>query len=636
MSIRAALIFGVTILVVLAVGAVTVVAVWNVYADSEARAAERADRDVESVRAQLAQRLDAHARRFFDAVDTVDVRDVEKASPRLMDVRADLGLDLLNVCTNSGVPLVGSYVRRDVKVPISDDPVLRRALAGEPAMGLARLPAGRVELEGGTALETAVSVTAEAGDIWQQSPPQGLFLWYALPKTGADGRVIALVYGGHSLNFDYEFVDRLREGIAGSEEYRGRSRAAVELYAGGTAVATNVRTDNGTRAVGLRLDDQTERLVLQEGQSSTGREWIMDGWYRTRVRPLENPDGRPIGMLRVATLEAPFLDERWGQIVRLLVPAGAACLVAILVAMVLGMRIARPLRRLAGAAEQVAAGNWQAELPSGRTYREPSRLTDAVRRIQGAVLERDNRLRSQQRGVEQAREAHEAAEQQYRTVLRFIGDDVAPAAADLRWTAETLAGSDGEPLPPDVRKTVAQLCGAAGGMERMVANYRDLASCESGRADMGKALVDVREQIVEPAARRTSPLLDAKGIELEIACPEGLTAEGDPDMLRRATENLLSNAASFGRRRGKAKLEVTVQGGQVVVSVWNEGEGFDPEDTQRLFAKFSRLDNAAEVPGSGLGLFLVRWTAELHGGTVSAESNHGRWAKFTFSFPASS
>jgi signal transduction histidine kinase len=72
------------------------------------------------------------------------------------------------------------------------------------------------------------------------------------------------------------------------------------------------------------------------------------------------------------------------------------------------------------------------------------------------------------------------------------------------------------------------------------------------------------------------------------------------------------------------------------MSVWNEGDGFPPEEVDHLFEKFFRVrnSNTHAKRGSGIGLFTVKNIAELHGGSAWAESEAGAWAAFHLSFPA--
>jgi len=109
----------------------------------------------------------------------------------------------------------------------------------------------------------------------------------------------------------------------------------------------------------------------------------------------------------------------------------------------------------------------------------------------------------------------------------------------------------------------------------------------------------------------------------------------DPELMRIALSNYLSNAAKYGREGGKAKIEVAQVGEAIDVRVWNEGPGFSSDEGQSLFGKFSRLhnENTRDKRGSGLGLYLCKQILDLHGGTVWAESESGSWARFCFRLP---
>ena len=71
------------------------------------------------------------------------------------------------------------------------------------------------------------------------------------------------------------------------------------------------------------------------------------------------------------------------------------------------------------------------------------------------------------------------------------------------------------------------------------------------------------------------------------------------------------------------------------MTVWNEGDGFAPEDRVKLFCKFSRLESATEkgIKGTGVGLYTVWRIIRLHQGTIEATSEPGQWAQFSFSVP---
>ncbi|MBM3146715.1 MAG: ATP-binding protein [Actinobacteria bacterium] len=74
---------------------------------------------------------------------------------------------------------------------------------------------------------------------------------------------------------------------------------------------------------------------------------------------------------------------------------------------------------------------------------------------------------------------------------------------------------------------------------------------------------------------------------------------------------------------------------RLLVSVWNEGPGFPPEQRGRLFRRFSRLDTPElkKRRGTGLGLYSARRIVRLHDGRMGADSQEGAWAEFWFSLP---
>jgi signal transduction histidine kinase len=113
----------------------------------------------------------------------------------------------------------------------------------------------------------------------------------------------------------------------------------------------------------------------------------------------------------------------------------------------------------------------------------------------------------------------------------------------------------------------------------------------------------------------------------------------DPERLREAVDNLISNAIKYSPLGGNIELSMGADAGDTVISVKDEGAGFSQADISRLFGRFQRL-SAKPTGGessTGLGLSIVKRIVELHGGRVSAESpGTGRGATFTIRLPAES
>ena len=137
---------------------------------------------------------------------------------------------------------------------------------------------------------------------------------------------------------------------------------------------------------------------------------------------------------------------------------------------------------------------------------------------------------------------------------------------------------------------------------------------------------------------RLSELAADRGMRIECDVPEDLTGACDPSLVTAVFQNLLTNAVKYGREGGRIEIghEVDAPAGLVRFHVWNEGEGLPAGEGEKLFHKFSRLTQGGgeTKSGTGLGLFVSRVIVEKHGGTIVAESEPGRWAKFTFTVPA--
>ncbi|MDE2160883.1 MAG: GHKL domain-containing protein, partial [Burkholderiales bacterium] len=130
--------------------------------------------------------------------------------------------------------------------------------------------------------------------------------------------------------------------------------------------------------------------------------------------------------------------------------------------------------------------------------------------------------------------------------------------------------------------------------------------------------------------RRAAPERDAV-FEIE----GGLTARGDPTLLRLVLENLLGNAWKYSARCAQAEISLRAQphGAGVAYVVRDNGAGFDMRAADRLFGLFQRLHSASEFPGHGVGLASVRRIVNRHGGSIWAESEPGRGAAFFFTLP---
>jgi two-component system sensor histidine kinase MprB len=269
--------------------------------------------------------------------------------------------------------------------------------------------------------------------------------------------------------------------------------------------------------------------------------------------------------------------------------------IGILAAAVLGWAVARtglaPVTRLASVAEQVTATG------------DPARRVEVARRdeIGRLAASFNSMLSALQRSLAAQRRLVSDASHELRTPL-----------ASLRVNVDLLAGNPDMPAA-ERQEVLARVADQVAELSQLVASVTELARGESPPAAREEVRLDEAAAAALEAARRDWPNTTFTA-DLH-AC----VVVGSAGRLRVAIRNLLDNAAKFGPPGGD--VEVRLAGGELTVR--DHGPGIDPADLPHVFDRFYRSLSARAVPGSGLGLAVVREVARGHGGTVEARPAHG-------------
>jgi light-regulated signal transduction histidine kinase (bacteriophytochrome) len=159
-----------------------------------------------------------------------------------------------------------------------------------------------------------------------------------------------------------------------------------------------------------------------------------------------------------------------------------------------------------------------------------------------------------------------------------------------------------------------------------------LAFSRLSRKDLKMTRLSLRN-LVEDAKRQVEA--DAIGRIIRWDVGELPLAFGDEAMLREVLINLFANAVKFTRPREEAVIGIDghVEGNDVVLTVRDNGVGFDMAYKDKLFCVFQRLHTADEFEGTGIGLALVKRIIQRHGGGVWAEGKLNEGATFHFTLP---
>ena len=269
-----------------------------------------------------------------------------------------------------------------------------------------------------------------------------------------------------------------------------------------------------------------------------------------------------------------------------------------------------------------------------------ARMADRARQITAEQLHGRMDVEPASAELEQLRDAFNDTlsrlERSFEQLRRFTAD----AAHELR-TPLTALRSVGEVGlgrargEEDLREVIGTMLEEVDRLSRLAGDLLGLARAESGQAplrleplDLAALASEVCESLLVLAEEREQ-VLDLSGVR-------PVTVQGDRVALRLALMNLVDNAIKYGPEGSRVSIVTGRSTAMAWVEVADEGPGIAPEHRAHVFERFYRIDEGRSRGrgGTGLGLALVKWTAEAHGGRVELESEPERGSRFRMVLPA--
>lgn len=295
------------------------------------------------------------------------------------------------------------------------------------------------------------------------------------------------------------------------------------------------------------------------------------------------------------------------------VAAGTALIAAGLISWLIVRRISRPVEELSRAAEMVAAGQYEVDVPDATFSRELHQLSESFTHMANRLNATEN------------------------TRSRLLAD----LAHELRTPLATLEayidGLEDEVLPRDAASW-STMRDQVGRLRRLATDLRDTAAAEEHALRLEFERLDARS-VAAAAVAAAGPRYLAKGVELSF--DEGdrpCWVNGDGVRLQQVLGNLLDNALRHTPTGGHVDVACESHGRQVLVTVDDDGEGIQPEQLTAVFDRFHRIDPSrvtSDGSGSGLGLTIARAIINDHGGRLTAFSaGLDQGARFTIELPA--
>jgi PAS domain S-box-containing protein len=215
--------------------------------------------------------------------------------------------------------------------------------------------------------------------------------------------------------------------------------------------------------------------------------------------------------------------------------------------------------------------------------------------------------------------------------LSIVSHEFRTALTGIQGFSELIR--DGGLEPDEVRAYGGYIFNDADRVNRLIGDMLDLDRMESGRMTMRAGDVDINDIIME-AISRAAP--SAVTVEFKSDLDPRLPiVAGDRDRLIQVLSNLVNNAVKYSPEGGTVTLATRVDGRFALISVTDTGIGIPQEEIGHVFERFRRVRSGAaqSIPGTGLGLTIVKQIVEMHGGKIWVESAVGHGSSFHFTIP---
>ena len=225
----------------------------------------------------------------------------------------------------------------------------------------------------------------------------------------------------------------------------------------------------------------------------------------------------------------------------------------------------------------------------------------------------------------------ESSDQVRRELIANVSHELRTPVAALHAQLENLVDGVVEPTPATMQTALTQ----TERLTRLITYLLDLSRIEAGAADLNLTRLDAAD-FLEDTVNSVSTLEAGKQLTFLVdVVPEGLTFVADPERLRQILVNLLQNAIRHSPFTGEVSVHARGTATSIVFDVTDNGPGIAVADRQRIFERFARGAGNAQVAltssgGTGIGLAIVRWAVDLHGGTVEvADTSEGATMRVT-------
>ena len=565
------------------------------------------------------------AQRFF-IKNAILEGDIETLKMELERIRKRESLDILTLTDENG-----RVTARSRNPSVSGDnrgqcELVSWVLAGAEAIaGTVIVPREELLKEDPDLAEQAYMkfiTTPKAKPSPETEQTSGMMIKAAAPVFGHDGSLVGVLYGGNLLNRNYKIVDEIKETVYQGVKYKGKDIGTATIFQGDLRISTNVKADNGGRAIGTRVSEEVYEQVLMKRQRWIDRAYVVNNWYIAAYEPIKDIKDEIIGILYVGILEEKFMDMRKKTIAVFLGITVVGMAIALIVSSFLANGILRPIKHLVFASQQLTKGNLEYEVKL-KSKDEIGKLGETFNIMASSLKERDERLKqyTQQQIMKSERLA--TLGQLAAGVAHEINN---PLGAVLMYTHLSLEEMEAE---DPRRKNLEKAIGEATRCKDIVKGLLDFARQTEPK---------VEESDANEILKRTLSLLENQALFQNIKITRAISpslpkAMMDGSQIQQVFTNIILNAAEAIDGEGELTVatRITPDGESIEIEFTDTGCGIPHENLEKMFDPFFTTKEVGK--GTGLGLAVSYGIVARHKGTINVKSKPEKGSTFVVRLP---
>lgn len=571
-------------------------------------AQQRVDAYINSAHIQLTNQVELIGK-VLSVVDNLERIDL---------IKEKLGLDYLFV--------VDVANKRFGAAELLTGEIVARALNGVSNGGLRIMSEQELALLGQGLTNKAfikLNVRDGGGKAELQQIRDAMVLEYAVPFFNAHGAVTRVVCGGIIINNRVALIDAIHRLVFEDRLYGGKPIGTVTVFKDNVRIATNVLDKNGRRAIGTLVSPAVYEQVMVNGKSWFDRALVVNDWYLTAYEPLDDVQGRRIGMLYVGILEKPFTDLKRGISFVYMAIMLVVIALAIVFSIFVANKILRPVSNLLHATERFSSGDLEYRIELKKSVRELDILAEEFNNMAQKLRDRELALRDTNEKLVELNKS-------YLDLVNIVSHDIKGVLSSAVMNICSIKDGILGPINEDQARAVTSIARTLDYLTSTVRRILDLGRIEKGELVLHSAMINFNEDVIKQSLEAFERQIQQKSMHVENNLPQHLPVYGDPELLLIAVNNLIGNAITYGTEGGNIIISSqtihTGNNASIEIEIYNDGTPITREQMEKLFHKFSRLEHeqGKRYQGTGLGLYITKEILSRHGAGIRAESReHG-------------